>query len=233
MPVGRSIAIRSSLGGACLPSRATRSVMPAALCATVKRDTTVLRSSITQTACSRAAQSRPTKYVMWTPLLERPPTRGGLAGRSLFGAPRRVRRGATPCCRSRPPGLSEAAGLTVAVERLASKAVFGEAPEELFFTLGDSDRARNFLAATIGGCTSERASLRASGFRTGRAGVPRRGWPIDTGPVPGGADPVSPLHVHTPLLLVLGVLAPALVIGLHLLDLQRQDILMKRLGELP
>jgi hypothetical protein len=44
----------------------------------------------------------------------------------------------------------------MAVERLAFEAVFGEAPEELFFTLGEPDRPRNFLAATIGGCTSER-----------------------------------------------------------------------------
>jgi hypothetical protein len=44
----------------------------------------------------------------------------------------------------------------MAVERRATEAVFGEAPEELRFTLGDFDREVNFLAPTIGGCTNER-----------------------------------------------------------------------------
>src|SRR5689334_24978609 len=86
---------------------------------------------------------------------ERPPTREGPAGRSLIGAPRRASRGATSCRRSRSPGLSEAAGLTVAVERLANGAVLGEAPEDLSFTLEDLDRGVNFLAPTTGGCTDE------------------------------------------------------------------------------
>jgi hypothetical protein len=68
---------------------------------------------------------------MRTPFLLRPPTLEGLAERSLIGAPRRDRRGATSCCRSRPPGLFEAAGLIVAVERQATEAVLEEAPEEL------------------------------------------------------------------------------------------------------
>src|SRR6185437_9939172 len=93
---------------------------------------------------------------MGTPLVERPPTREGPAERSLSGPPRRASRGATSCCRSRSPGLSEAAGLIVAVERLANMAVLGEAPEDLDFTLGDLDRGVNFFAPTIGGCPSER-----------------------------------------------------------------------------
>ena len=44
----------------------------------------------------------------------------------------------------------------MAVKRLAHRAVLGEAPEELGFTLGDLDRGVNFLAPTIGGCTDER-----------------------------------------------------------------------------
>jgi len=44
----------------------------------------------------------------------------------------------------------------MAVERLARKAVLGEAPEDLFFTLEDFDRVVNFSACTIGGCTDER-----------------------------------------------------------------------------
>src|ERR1044071_9012902 len=79
----------------------------------------------------------------------------GPADRSLLGAPRRERRGATSCCRTRSPALSKAAGLTMAVERLATKAVLGEAPEDLLFTLADFDREVNFLAPTRGGCTSE------------------------------------------------------------------------------
>src|SRR5947207_10759043 len=94
---------------------------------------------------------------MGTPLVERrPPTREGPAERSSTGAPRRVSRGATSCCRSRSPGLSEAAGLIVAVERLATKAVLGEAPEDLFFTVDDLDPVVNFFAPTKGGCTDER-----------------------------------------------------------------------------
>lgn len=46
----------------------------------------------------------------------------------------------------------------MAVKRLANVAVFGEAPEDLLFTLTDVDRAVNFSARTIGGCTSERTS---------------------------------------------------------------------------
>ena len=46
----------------------------------------------------------------------------------------------------------------LAVERLAHKAVFGEAPEDLLFTLADLDRAVNFSARTTGGCTSELAA---------------------------------------------------------------------------
>src|SRR5262245_35033022 len=97
---------------------------------------------------------------MGTPvlLLLCPPTRKGPAERSLTGAPRHASRGATSCCRSRSPGLPEAAGLVEAVERLASRAVLGEAPEDLRFTLGAPDRVRNFSAPMIGGCTSERAS---------------------------------------------------------------------------
>src|SRR6188508_1146345 len=94
---------------------------------------------------------------METPLVERrPPPREGPAERSSTGAPRRMSRGATSCCRSRSPGLSEAAGLGMAVERLARKAVLGEAPEDLFFTLEDFDRVVNFSACTIGRCTDER-----------------------------------------------------------------------------
>jgi hypothetical protein len=48
----------------------------------------------------------------------------------------------------------------VAVKRLANVAVFGEAPEDLLFTLTDVDRAVNFSARTIGGCTSERTPAR-------------------------------------------------------------------------
>lgn len=48
----------------------------------------------------------------------------------------------------------------MAVERLAYVAVLGEAPEDLSSTLGDFDRVVNFLAATLGGCTSELASKR-------------------------------------------------------------------------
>ena len=87
-----------------------------------------------------------------------PPTREGPAERSSTGAPRRVSRGATSCCRSRSPGLSEAAGLTVAVGRLANGAVLGEGPEDLSFTLEDLDRRVNFLAPTTGGCTDEPAA---------------------------------------------------------------------------
>src|SRR5882762_6544251 len=97
---------------------------------------------------------------MGTPLVERcPPTREGPAERSSTGAPRCVSRGATSCCRSRSPGLSEAAGLTLAVKRRAGEAVLGEAPEDLDFTLGEVDRGVNFLAPTIGGCTDERIPL--------------------------------------------------------------------------
>jgi len=46
----------------------------------------------------------------------------------------------------------------VAVERLAHKAVLGEAPEELSFSLGDFESVVNFLAAAVGGCTRERAA---------------------------------------------------------------------------
>src|SRR5690242_20886682 len=155
-PVGRSMAMRSSATGASLASRAARSVMPEAVCATVNCATTAPRPSTTHTACSHAAQSRPTKYCMGTLLVERrPPTREGPAERSSTGAPRRASRGATSCCRSRSPGLSEAAGLIVAVKRLATEAVLGEAPEELSFTVGDLDRRVNFLAPTTGGCTDE------------------------------------------------------------------------------
>jgi len=42
----------------------------------------------------------------------------------------------------------------VAVKRLASVAVFGEAPEDLGFSLGDFDRAVNFSAPTTGRCPS-------------------------------------------------------------------------------
>src|ERR1044071_6804494 len=112
-------------------------------------------AALSVTACSRAAQSRPTKYCMGTPLVERPPTREGPAERSSTGAPRRASRGATSCRRSRSPGLSEAAGLTVAVKRLATEAVLGAAPEDLSFTLEDLDRGVNLLASTTGGCTDE------------------------------------------------------------------------------
>ena len=52
----------------------------------------------------------------------------------------------------------------LAVERRATKAVFGEAPEDLSFTVGDFDRAVNFSARTAvnlsvrtnGRCPSER-----------------------------------------------------------------------------
>jgi hypothetical protein len=44
----------------------------------------------------------------------------------------------------------------LAVERRADEAVLGEAPEDLFLTLGEADRGVNFLAPTIGGCTDER-----------------------------------------------------------------------------
>src|SRR3954463_5841268 len=81
---------------------------------------------------------------MGTSLVGRPPTREGPAERSLFGAPQRVSWGATSCCRSRSPGLSEAAGLVRAVERLAKMAVLGEAPEDLCFTLEDLARVGNF-----------------------------------------------------------------------------------------
>src|SRR5579884_2606479 len=162
-PVGRSIATRSSAGGANLPRRVTNSVMPAALCANMNCATVAPRSSITHTACSRAAQSRPTKKRIETSLVPRPPTRGGLADLSLTGAPRRACRGATPCCRSRSPGLSEAAGLILAVERQGPKAVLGEAPEDLLLTLADLDRLREFSALTIGGCPSEGAGVPAPG----------------------------------------------------------------------
>jgi hypothetical protein len=44
----------------------------------------------------------------------------------------------------------------VAVERLAGKAVLGEAPEDLIFTLEDLDRGGNFFAPAIRECPSER-----------------------------------------------------------------------------
>jgi len=44
----------------------------------------------------------------------------------------------------------------VAVERLAGKAVLGEAPEDLDFTLEDLERVRKFLATTRRECPSER-----------------------------------------------------------------------------
>lgn len=46
----------------------------------------------------------------------------------------------------------------MAVKRLATEAVLGEAPEDLSFTLGDLDRGVKFLAPTTGGCTDERRS---------------------------------------------------------------------------
>ncbi len=94
-----------------------------ALCAMVNYSTARPCSSTTHTACSHEAQSRPTVYRIGPPRIGRPPTREGLAERSLTGTPRRGRRGATSCCRSRPPGPFEAAGLTRAVVRPASRAV--------------------------------------------------------------------------------------------------------------
>src|SRR5215470_17638880 len=82
-----------------------------------------------------------------------------------------MRRGATSCCRTRSPALSEAAGLILAVERRANLAVLGEAPEELSFTLGDPDRVRNFSASTRGGCTSERAGPRSGHQRKASGGT--------------------------------------------------------------
>jgi hypothetical protein len=58
------------------------------------------------------------------------------------------------------PGPFEAAGLTGAVERLASRAVLEGAREELIFTIGARDRERNFLVATLARCTNEPASCR-------------------------------------------------------------------------
>ena len=45
----------------------------------------------------------------------------------------------------------------MAVERHASEAVLGEAPEDFSITLLFLDLGGNFLAPTVGGCTSERA----------------------------------------------------------------------------
>src|SRR5437868_3503106 len=107
---------------------------------------------------------------MGTPLERgRPPAREGPTERSSTGAPRRLSRGATSCCRSRSPALSEAAGLTVAVKRLAKLAVLGEATEDLFFTFSAADREGNFSAPTTGGCTDERSEQSEA-----RAAVPRR-----------------------------------------------------------
>src|SRR6185436_16188180 len=101
---------------------------------------------------------------MTTALVEgRPPTREGPAERSSTGAPRHASRGATSCCRSRSSVLSEAAGLILAVERLANEAVLGEAPENLCFSVGDFDRVVNFFAPTMGVCTDERRRIRRSG----------------------------------------------------------------------
>src|SRR6185437_9174043 len=99
---------------------------------------------------------------MDAPRCGRPPTREGLAERSLTGAPRRDRRGATSCGRSRPPGPFEAAGLTMAVERRATRAVLEGAPEEsicLVLTRGDRLPPR-------AGCTNELRELPAD--RVGR-----------------------------------------------------------------
>src|SRR5262249_21221010 len=90
----------------------------------------------------------------------RPPTREGPTDRSLTGAPRHEGRGATSCCRLKSPGLSEAAGLTRAVERPACKAVLGEAPEDLELRVPDFARGRDFSPLTIGGCPSERVRAR-------------------------------------------------------------------------
>jgi len=46
----------------------------------------------------------------------------------------------------------------VAVERLAGKAVLGEAPEDLDFTLEDLERVRKFLATTRREYPSERGA---------------------------------------------------------------------------
>jgi hypothetical protein len=59
----------------------------------------------------------------------------------------------------------------LAVERLAAKAALGEAPEELSFTFRDLDRAVNFLAPTIGGCTDEPQAAGAPHGVTGPAPV--------------------------------------------------------------
>lgn len=79
----------------------------------------------------------------------------------------------------------------MAVERLAGEAVLGEAPEELSFTFRDLDRAVNFLAPTIGGCTDERGvRVRLVCFHapvTGRLAVSEVAWePVETRP---GARP--------------------------------------------
>jgi len=79
----------------------------------------------------------------------------------------------------------EAAGLTGAVERPASRAVLEGAREELIFTLREPDRERNFLAVTTGGWTNERPRREASPVSPApkpiNAGVPlhRRPAPSD------------------------------------------------------
>jgi hypothetical protein len=71
------------------------------------------------------------------------------------------------------PGPFEAAGLTGAVERLASRAVLEGAREELIFTIGARDRERNFLVATLARCTNEpQASAAASWGDAGRSEEP-------------------------------------------------------------
>ena len=65
----------------------------------------------------------------------------------------------------------------MAVERLAGKAVLGEAPEDLDFTLEDLERVRKFLATTRRECPSEQGvRVNLVGFRalvTGRRAISR------------------------------------------------------------
>lgn len=125
--------------------------MPTSVWATVNCATTAPRPSTTHTACARAAQSRPTKYCMGTPWVKRSlPTREGPAERSSTGAPRRASQGATSCSVKVPRSLR--GGGSHGSRRAADqRAVLGEAPEDLNFTLEDVDRWLNFLAPTTRG----------------------------------------------------------------------------------
>src|SRR5512140_970908 len=167
IPEGRSIAMRNSPAGANFIRRVTNSPRPATPCLAVKRVTTTPRSSTTHTACSYAAQSRPTKYVIATPVFF-PRPREELADPSLIGSPRRERRAATPCCRSRLPRLSEAANLRLAVERRGDEAVLGEAEEE-------AEVRTTFVLVwlpTTGRCTSEGAPSPTRAQRAGQVPGP-------------------------------------------------------------